>query len=108
MALVSVIVPVYNAANTIRECIDSIIAQSFSDFELLIADDGCYCNPTCMACTIFPLCHGGCSQSKLESANPNGCVKGFSERDKQVYVVQRIKGIIAEQYKKGGSAGNNV
>lgn len=55
MALVSVIVPVYNAANTIRECIDSIIAQSFSDFD---------------------------------------------------YVVQRIKGIIAEQYKKGGIAGN--
>lgn len=66
-----------------------------------------YCNPICMACTIFPLCHGGCSQSKLESNNPNYCVKGFSERDKENYVVQRIKGIIAEQYKKGGCPGDN-
>lgn len=40
MALVTIIMPVYNAADTIRECIDSILVQSFFDFELLIADDG--------------------------------------------------------------------
>ena len=38
--LVSVCVPVYNAAPYLRECIDSILAQSFADFELLLADDG--------------------------------------------------------------------
>lgn len=38
--LISVIVPVYNAAKTIRQCIESILLQTFPDFELLLIDDG--------------------------------------------------------------------
>ena len=37
---VSVCMPVYNAARYLTECIDSILAQTFTDFELLIVDDG--------------------------------------------------------------------
>lgn len=37
---VSIIVPVYNAERTIRRCIDSILAQQYTDFELLLVDDG--------------------------------------------------------------------
>lgn len=37
---VSVIVPAYNAAWCIRKAIDSVIAQTFRDFELLVVDDG--------------------------------------------------------------------
>lgn len=37
---ISVIVPVYNAENTLRRCIDSILVQTFSDFEVLLIDDG--------------------------------------------------------------------
>lgn len=33
---ISVIVPVYNAENWIGRCIDSILAQTFTDFELLL------------------------------------------------------------------------
>lgn len=33
---ISVIVPVYNAENWIGWCIDSILAQTFTDFELLL------------------------------------------------------------------------
>jgi glycosyltransferase involved in cell wall biosynthesis len=40
MKLISVIVPVYNVENYIRECIDSILAQTFHSFELLLIDDG--------------------------------------------------------------------
>ncbi|MFL2098026.1 glycosyltransferase family 2 protein [Marinilactibacillus psychrotolerans] len=36
----SVIVPVYNLENYIEQCIDSILVQTYSDFELLIIDDG--------------------------------------------------------------------
>ena len=37
---VSIIVPVYNADKTIGRCIESILGQEFSDFELLLVDDG--------------------------------------------------------------------
>lgn len=40
MAQVSIIVPVYNAQETIRRCVDSILGQDFTDFELILADDG--------------------------------------------------------------------
>ena len=37
---VSVIVPVYNTRGYLARCIESILGQSFSDFELLLVDDG--------------------------------------------------------------------
>lgn len=37
---VSIIVPVYKAEKYIHRCIDSILAQSFIDFEVLLVDDG--------------------------------------------------------------------
>jgi glycosyltransferase involved in cell wall biosynthesis len=38
--LVSVIIPTYNRAWVLREAIDSILAQEFKDFELIVVDDG--------------------------------------------------------------------
>lgn len=38
--MISVIVPVYNAECWLRRCVDSILAQTFTDFELLLIDDG--------------------------------------------------------------------
>lgn len=38
--MVSVIVPVYNVATTLRRCVDNILRQSYRDFELLLIDDG--------------------------------------------------------------------
>ena len=40
MPLVSVIMPVYNGEKYLAEAIESILAQTFTDFELLIVDDG--------------------------------------------------------------------
>lgn len=37
---ISVIVPVYNVEEYLPKCIDSILDQSYSDFELLLIDDG--------------------------------------------------------------------
>ena len=37
---ISIIIPVYNASIFLRECIDSILSQSFRDFELLLINDG--------------------------------------------------------------------
>ena len=38
--MISVVVPAYNAAGVIGKCIDSVLLQTYSDFELLIIDDG--------------------------------------------------------------------
>ena len=40
MPIISVIVPVYMGENYLAECIESILCQTFSDFELLLLDDG--------------------------------------------------------------------
>ncbi|GFH99674.1 glycosyltransferase [uncultured Phocaeicola sp.] len=38
--VISIIVPVYNVEKYLSQCIDSILAQAFIDFELLLVDDG--------------------------------------------------------------------
>lgn len=40
MPKISVITPVYKVENYLRKCIDSILAQTFTDYELFIVDDG--------------------------------------------------------------------
>ena len=40
MPLVSVIVPVYKVEPYLHRCVDSILAQTFTDFELILVDDG--------------------------------------------------------------------
>ena len=37
---ISVVIPVYNAEKTIRKCLDSLIGQTYSNFELICVDDG--------------------------------------------------------------------
>lgn len=38
--LVSVIVPVYNVERYLADCVESILQQTYSDFELILVDDG--------------------------------------------------------------------
>ena len=38
--MISVIVPVYNVDNYLARCIDSILAQTYQDYELILVDDG--------------------------------------------------------------------
>lgn len=40
MAIISVIVPVYNAEQYLNRCVQSIVSQTFSDLEIILIDDG--------------------------------------------------------------------
>ncbi len=36
---ISIIIPMYNAEKYIGECLDSILAQTFTDYEVIVVDD---------------------------------------------------------------------
>ena len=38
--LLSIIVPIYNVEEYLPECLNSIFAQTFTDYELILVDDG--------------------------------------------------------------------
>ena len=40
MPTVTIIIPVYNAEASIHRCVDSVLGQEYTDFELLLVDDG--------------------------------------------------------------------
>jgi len=68
---VSVVVPAYNAAATLRETLESVLAQTFTDFELLVVDDGSTDATAQIALSfedprvrLLPLAHGGVSRAR--------------------------------------------
>lgn len=40
MPKLSIVVPIYNGEKYLRKCVDSILSQKFTDFELIMVDDG--------------------------------------------------------------------
>ncbi len=36
----SIIIPVYRTQNTLQRCLESILCQSFTDYEIILVDDG--------------------------------------------------------------------
>ncbi len=46
--LLSIVVPVYNVEKHLSLCIESILKQTFTDFELILIDDGSYDNSGCI------------------------------------------------------------
>ena len=40
MTKISIIIPIYNAEKTIERCLEAILNQSFTDFEVICINDG--------------------------------------------------------------------
>lgn len=53
MPKLSIIVSAYNVAPWLRHCVDSILAQTFTDFELILVYDGSTDN-TSLTFLIYP------------------------------------------------------
>lgn len=67
MALVSIIIPVYNVEAYLRRCVDSVLAQTHRELEVLLVDDG----------------------------SPDGCGKicdGYAAADSRVKVIHKANG----------------
>lgn len=71
--MISIIVPVYNASSYLRRCVDSILSQSYADFELLLINDGstdcskCICDEYAtkdVRIRVFHRANGGVSSAR--------------------------------------------
>lgn len=38
--LVSIVVPIYKAQNTLNRCVESLVNQSYKNLEIILVDDG--------------------------------------------------------------------
>ncbi len=76
MRKVSIIVPIYNQEKYLSKCIDSILCQSYKNFELLLIDDG--------------------------STDKSGSIcKGYAEKDKRIRYVRKKNSGVSSSRNKG-------
>ncbi len=77
--MVSVIIPVYNTSKYLKECIDSVLAQSFTDLEIILVNDG--------------------------STDDSGTIcDEYSKVDKRVFVIHKKNGGLADARNHGVAA----
>ena len=74
MPAVSVIIPLYNAAKYVGECLDSLLAQTFTDFEVVVVDD-CSTDKSVAVVERYALKFGGrLTLSHMETNNGSGAL----------------------------------
>ena len=91
MEKISVIVPVYNLQNELRSCVESIMAQTYSNLEIILVDDGSADNSRNVISElasedprIIPVfkCNGGVTSARLEGVKiASGDYIGFVDGD---------------------------
>lgn len=56
-------------------------------------------NGMCRRCKIYPICHGGCTQDKLENDGQEICLRHHSEEDKMRIIRERLRYLISNRKK---------
>lgn len=59
-----------------------------------------YERKACMDCIIFPICHAGCIQHKLEHPSNDTCLRGYSTENVRNVITERILNILAPSPKE--------
>ena len=75
---VSVIIPMYNAAEYIAECLDSLLMQTFQDFEVIVVDDCSEDNSVAIVKSYIPKFDGRLMFAKTKK---NSCGGGYVPRN---------------------------
>jgi len=111
-ALISVIIPVYNAEKYLDQCVESIVSQTYENLEILLVDDGstdsssCICDNWAMRDSRIKVIHkanGGVSSARncgLDAAR--GAYIGFVDSDD--YVCENIFEELLALREKGAGA----
>ena len=94
--MISIIVPIYNCEQFLPACIDSILAQSYQDFEILLVDDGSndqsggICDQYASQDTrirVFHRANSGVSASRnFGIENAKGAYVSFVDSDDRIHV----------------------
>ncbi len=85
--LISVIIPVYSAADTLAECLTSVYASSYRNIEVIVVDDNSQDNSVQIAakfpCTLLqmPAQRGAASARNRGSARASGEILFFTDAD---------------------------
>lgn len=56
-------------------------------------------NKVCRQCKIYPICHGGCTQDKIESDGQELCIRHYSEEKREEIVKERLRYLISNRKK---------
>ena len=101
MPRLSVIVPVYKVEKYIHKCVDSILNQTFSDFELILVDDGSpdNCGRICdeyaakdSRVRVIHKKNGGLSDARNHGIDAaQGKVLGFTKKGKEPSMKDRLE-----------------
>ena len=75
---ISVIIPMYNVEEYIGECLDSLLMQTFQDFEVIVVDDCSTDNSVAVAKSYAPKFNG---RFRLGSTKKNSCGGGYVPRN---------------------------